>query len=209
MSRRPPGLTPTDSLFPFTAVFRVWGCLLDRVADQVAERDVDGRVRRVHHQLIVAFQAQFQRLAAELGTVGVEQLLGDAPDVGGAVPALVARQQQQRADQVRALLLGALDAQQARLRLLVDSRQREQQLDCALHHRQWRAQLVADVGVELAVTHHHIGEALGVIVERGCKRSEEHTSELQSLMRISYAVFCLKKKNLKKYHQNYMNSIMT
>src|SRR3546814_1831603 len=27
-------------------------------------------------------------------------------------------------------------------------------------------------------------------------RSEEHTSELQSLMRISYAVFCLKKKNL-------------
>src|SRR3546814_10034713 len=31
-------------------------------------------------------------------------------------------------------------------------------------------------------------------------RSEEHTSELQSLMRISYAVFCLKKKN-KKSHQ--------
>src|SRR3546814_2230776 len=30
-------------------------------------------------------------------------------------------------------------------------------------------------------------------------RSEEHTSELQSLMRISYDVFCLKKK--KKYHQ--------
>src|SRR3546814_9415299 len=29
-------------------------------------------------------------------------------------------------------------------------------------------------------------------------RSEEHTSELQSLMRISYAVFCLKKKKLKK-----------
>src|SRR3546814_3565335 len=31
-------------------------------------------------------------------------------------------------------------------------------------------------------------------------RSEEHTSELQSLMRISYAVFCLKKKN--HYHNN-------
>src|SRR3546814_1327286 len=29
----------------------------------------------------------------------------------------------------------------------------------------------------------------------GLARSEEHTSELQSLMRISYAVFCLKKKN--------------
>src|SRR3546814_3685681 len=32
-------------------------------------------------------------------------------------------------------------------------------------------------------------------------RSEEHTSELQSLMRISYAVFCLKKK-IKKKHNN-------
>src|SRR3546814_7580100 len=30
-------------------------------------------------------------------------------------------------------------------------------------------------------------------------RSEEHTSELQSLMRISYAVFCLKKKNKRQY----------
>src|SRR3546814_1486232 len=34
-------------------------------------------------------------------------------------------------------------------------------------------------------------------------RSEEHTSELQSLMRISYAVFCLKKKKTKtKYNTN-------
>src|SRR3546814_2247256 len=32
-------------------------------------------------------------------------------------------------------------------------------------------------------------------------RSEEHTSELQSLMRISYAVFCLKKKNTTKRHK--------
>src|SRR3546814_9972820 len=32
----------------------------------------------------------------------------------------------------------------------------------------------------------------------GVRRSEEHTSELQSLMRISYAVFCLKKKNKQK-----------
>src|SRR3546814_1665033 len=33
------------------------------------------------------------------------------------------------------------------------------------------------------------------------KRSEEHTSELQSLMRISYAVFCLKKKKKHKKHE--------
>src|SRR3546814_6605280 len=37
-------------------------------------------------------------------------------------------------------------------------------------------------------------------VEGRGRRSEEHTSELQSLMRISYAVFCLKKKT--KHHNN-------
>src|SRR3546814_3163488 len=46
-------------------------------------------------------------------------------------------------------------------------------------------------------------------VFRGCRgrflpfyRSEEHTSELQSLMRISYAVFCLKKKNERLTHNS-------
>src|SRR3546814_3114791 len=34
------------------------------------------------------------------------------------------------------------------------------------------------------------------------RRSEEHTSELQSLMRISYAVFCLKKKKNKHHYSN-------
>src|SRR3546814_3070987 len=38
--------------------------------------------------------------------------------------------------------------------------------------------------------------AAACALSRG-RRSEEHTSELQSLMRISYAVFCLKKKNSK------------
>src|SRR3546814_7018127 len=38
-------------------------------------------------------------------------------------------------------------------------------------------------------------EAAGVADLACAERSEEHTSELQSLMRISYAVFCLKKKN--------------
>src|SRR3546814_5276002 len=37
------------------------------------------------------------------------------------------------------------------------------------------------------------------ILEQGGSRSEEHTSELQSLMRISYAVFCLKKKIKRTY----------
>src|SRR3546814_3871700 len=37
------------------------------------------------------------------------------------------------------------------------------------------------------------------------ERSEEHTSELQSLMRISYAVFCLKKKKTKKVKKTINN----
>src|SRR3546814_10089096 len=43
---------------------------------------------------------------------------------------------------------------------------------------------------------------------RGAARSEEHTSELQSLMRISYAVFCLKKKKSKKKHINKRNNTL-
>src|SRR3546814_3909503 len=39
---------------------------------------------------------------------------------------------------------------------------------------------------------------VAVAVARAQHRSEEHTSELQSLMRISYAVFCLKKKNTRQ-----------
>src|SRR3546814_10211573 len=42
------------------------------------------------------------------------------------------------------------------------------------------------------------GDQRAVDIPEGV-RSEEHTSELQSLMRISYAVFCLKKKNTKTH----------
>src|SRR3546814_9110428 len=47
----------------------------------------------------------------------------------------------------------------------------------AAHDETWLSRTLASVGLELP------------------ERSEEHTSELQSLMRISYAVFCLKKNN--------------
>src|SRR3546814_7979826 len=51
--------------------------------------------------------------------------------------------------------------------------------------------------VEMVVAADHMGYAHVVVVHDHSQhiRSEEHTSELQSLMRISYAVFCLKKKN--------------
>src|SRR3546814_3409082 len=50
-------------------------------------------------------------------------------------------------------------------------------------------------GADVREHHHRAGEVR--------PRSEEHTSELQSLMRISYAVFCLKKKkNTKQRHEH-------
>src|SRR3546814_6325572 len=55
-------------------------------------------------------------------------------------------------------------------------------------------------GCSLDLCKRHVGNGAGHIrggVERRI-RSEEHTSELQSLMRISYAVFCLKKKTKKE-----------
>src|SRR3546814_10202199 len=55
---------------------------------------------------------------------------------------------------------------------------------------------VAEVAIGLAVCERRVREQRG-----GHRlRSEEHTSELQSLMRISYAVFCLKKKINQNYH---------
>src|SRR3546814_8920539 len=61
--------------------------------------------------------------------------------------------------------------------------------------RSFASQIMADVSVPLKVSiaTMPVGEVTLISVSH-CPRSEEHTSELQSLMRISYAVFCLKKK---------------
>src|SRR3546814_6117388 len=59
--------------------------------------------------------------------------------------------------------------------------------------------------VETCREAHWIGKAQ----TRDCAcRSEEHTSELQSLMRSSYAVFCLKKKTTQHTKQHIINTIM-
>src|SRR3546814_5608267 len=47
-----------------------------------------------------------------------------------------------------------------------------------------------------------VGWGAEIGVRSDSTRSEEHTSELQSLMRISYAVFCLKKKKKKQSKEN-------
>src|SRR3546814_1778103 len=47
---------------------------------------------------------------------------------------------------------------------------------------------------------HRTADLLGLLLQHHDRRSEEHTSELQSLMRNSYAVLCLKTKKYTKHH---------
>src|SRR3546814_4931783 len=65
-----------------------------------------------------------------------------------------------------------------------------------LIEREQGFEILFEPGKESGITEHAVLDDLG-------DRSEEHTSELQSLMRISYAVFCLKKK--KKQHSKKQN----
>src|SRR3546814_8038994 len=64
--------------------------------------------------------------------------------------------------------------------------------------------LVGLAAVCVAAAAFHRPEAYGIGVPGDINRSEEHTSELQSLMRISYAGFCLKKKKQHDYNDTYI-----
>src|SRR3546814_3069161 len=103
----------------------------------------------------------------------------------------------------RHVVVGAIE-----LANLIEGRDRRQGETCAQIEAQIRGR---DIGARLTVVrtvgevpptvekvgHRRIGEAeriAAVAVIARVARSEEHTSELQSLMRISYAGFCLKKK---------------
>src|SRR3546814_3403946 len=68
---------------------------------------------------------------------------------------------------------------------------------------------VAGVGVEVRVARTEASRVLADEAAVDRVRSEEHTSELQSLMRISYAVFCLKKKKKKTRQQHLKKKIET
>src|SRR3546814_7699856 len=66
------------------------------------------------------------------------------------------------------------------------------------------SQWIAGINAVASAIEHDADNVREVLLEAGAKnpriRSEEHTSELQSLMRISYAVFCLKQTRNRKTH---------
>src|SRR3546814_9970280 len=138
MRRRPPRSTRTDTLFPYTTLFR------------------SGR--------------------------GLRQRFG----LGGDRVLVVALHCfTSRSDGVfdRLLLVG-LDLLAQILQRLLD---RVNHLVGLIARGDQLVELLVVLGMRLGILHH----LLDLVVRQ---RSEEHTSELQSLMRISYAVFCLKKK---------------
>src|SRR3546814_7868389 len=123
--------------------------------------------REIRHVLQSLDQRRVIPVAAADGRAGAEHLLG----VGGV-------------GQVDVQLLGALQGQVQVLLVQADA---EARIEGALDH----ALAVYFQDLRGGKTTHQSFANLGWI---GNWRSEEHTSELQSLMRISYAVFCLKKK---------------
>src|SRR3546814_3422797 len=69
---------------------------------------------------------------------------------------------------------------------------------CVVDYSDWTTALASLIAASLRcgmVSCRHFLFAASIELPVSLSRSEEHTSELQSLMRISYAVFCLKKKN--------------
>src|SRR3546814_8980035 len=139
MIRRPPRSTRTDTLLPYTTLFR-----------SDAERGAAGRAGRVG------------------------EVLGPDRVVGLEIACHV-REVDGHVDQVfPARAAGP-----------------EHRAYIGEHRARLRGDVVGDklaIGIVFVAGH-------GVAGRIAWARSEEHTSELQSLMRISYAVFCLKKKN--------------
>src|SRR3546814_4874130 len=136
MMRRPPRSTRTDTLFPYTTLFRSqrWGAPMLEVSGLVAGYGavavLDG----------VDLTVKAGEIAALLGSNGVGKTT------------------------LNNTLSGLVRAKAGRIR--------------------FQGQEIGNTASDRIV-------AAGLI-----HRSEEHTSELQSLMRISYAVFCLKKKHI-------------
>src|SRR3546814_1841444 len=159
MIRRPPRSTRTDTLFPYTTLFR------------------SGRL------LALACRRRFRRWA----------LRGRPEAVEHASPRLPLGRGLSRAS---AAVAGIANRAWIFAHLAHGSRARAQDL----HRRAFRPFRQSDLARQSAP----VGEStnlripVAAIDNKTALQSEEHTSELQSLMRISYAVFCLKKKNEKQ-----------
>src|SRR3546814_5953649 len=170
MIRRPPRSTRTDTLFPYTTLFR-------------SPDDALGAQHLCRGEHEVGRGHAFPELPLQL----------EADDLGD--------QHRHRLAEHRRLGLDAADAP-AEHAEAVDHRRVAVGADAGVGLGDGLAvrilarphRLRAMLAVDLVAAAGGRGNRLEIV-----ERSEEHTSELQSLMRISYAVFCLKKKKQRKY----------
>src|SRR3546814_7788981 len=153
MIRRPPRSTRTDTLCPYTTLFRSRAALIiPRLANGVDAGDVPcsrhwQKLRRGRSRTVPAFFG--------FGTAGFGSTSRDAGGIGGGPAPTRTR-------------MTATPRNKSMIQKLYD----------------WTMEKSA---------HPHAEYWLALVSFIEASRSEEHTSELQSLMRISYAVFCLKK----------------
>src|SRR3546814_2651547 len=188
MIRRPPRSTRTDTLFPYTTLFR---------SGQEAGRSTPSAPRRREPR---APPAAARRRAAR----------GNLP-AHPTAPAPRDAPSADRRDHHPPLPVGPVPRASGRLlervgELPVPGRHLDALDGPAFHHpvtefpADLRQERVRQDGVDHPPPALQLGAAVGHQLHHA--RSEEHPSELQSLMRISYAVFCLKKKTKQNPHTN-------
>src|SRR3546814_5219895 len=174
MIRRPPRSTRTDTLFPYTTLFRSEHTLRAAVesATAVASSKLQDSMTAGSRELDLrsrSFEQQVTHIADALGTLG------------GLVQSL----QKERAEQTGSLVAQLEHVTRTQQSLAEHTDQLRQALASPKQRGQWGERMAEDV-LRAA------GMREGVSYRR--QRSEEHTSELQSLMRTSSAVLGLKKK---------------
>src|SRR3546814_649453 len=198
MIRRPPRSTRTDTLFPYTTLFRSTKReRLEEVERELENPDVWNDPERAQtlgreRSLLDKTVNGIRELTEGLGGAGELLDLAEAEDDEDTANAVVEDVERfaSRVDKLefQRMFSGEMDSANAFVDIQAGAGGTEAQ-DWAemllrmylrwCEHRGWKTELMEVSG----------GDVAGIK-----SRSEEHTSELQSLMRISYAVFCLKKK---------------
>src|SRR3546814_1891074 len=173
MIRRPPRATRTDTLFPYTTLFRSTLAEQARLSTLIAYGGRD--------------------LGLEAGAPTAAGAAGEAPDNAAGAP----ESGEGRAPNALDLLRQSSSIGEARASMLPNRNfliTAGTLIPCILQ----TAINSGQPGYTSCLIPRDVYSENGrvVLMEKGTRvRSAEHTSELQSLMRISYAVFCLKKKN--------------
>src|SRR3546814_774831 len=188
MIRPPPRSTRTDNLFPYTTLFR---SLEHEEADEGQRHEQQPVLGRpVGLRVDVNRFDQLQRNAIDI--VAHRAALAVLPDPAQVLRLRVRGQRRQFPARTEAVIA---HVQRARRQRADEARMRPRRVELDVvavaqrHHVQRLG--AGEVEVETTLQFQPCARA---------RRSEEHTSELQSLMRISYAVFCLKKKKTQKQH---------